>query len=112
MDSGIADFTDVMSDAMDALSRTFYTQTPLDKTWKRVLYSIGDEGVRLFEHSHVALSKNNSAMLEVVTDHGGWKQLLQLRTPYILKGFSMYAKQLHIDCMRVTVKNENSVWCQ
>lgn len=111
MDDAIAGFADIINETMDTITRNFYKESPLDKTWKRVLYSMGSDGEKLFEHTRVAISKNNSTMLDVTTDNGGWKQLLQLHTSYILRGFSMYARDMQIDSIRVTVKNENSVWC-
>ncbi len=67
--------------------------------WRKILLSIKsstnpNEGANLAAHSRVVDLKNGVLLVEA--DHPGWIELLQLRKHYILRGLSMYARNMDI----------------
>ena len=80
--------------------------------WRKILLGIKsvsnpNEGANLASHSRIVDLKNGVLLVEA--DHPGWIELLQLRKNYILKGLSMYAKDMGVQTLafRVAGKRGN-----
>ena len=99
----IKDITSVLGGAFDGLN-VQDVQKSLDvfAVWRKILLSIKsstnpNEGANLAAHSRIVDLKNGVLLIEA--DHPGWIELLQLRKNYILRGLSMYAKNMGVQTL-------------
>ena len=96
-------FSSVLNGVFDVLHTTEAKKA--DDTaaaWRKILLSIKsstnpNEGANLAAHSRVVDLKNGVLLVEA--DHPGWIELLQLRKAYILRGLSMYARNMGIETL-------------
>ncbi|MBQ3799601.1 MAG: DUF721 domain-containing protein [Treponema sp.] len=70
--------------------------------WRKIMLSIRsstnpNEGANLAAHSRIVDLKNGVLLVEA--DHPGWIELLQLRKNYILRGLSMYARNMGVQTL-------------
>lgn len=78
----------------------------ISSAWKKIITSISGNGQNIYEHSSVVEIKNHILLVEA--DHPGWIQMLQGNKNYILKGLSMYAKELEIRTLAFRLKGSNA----
>ena len=99
----IKDITSVLGGAFDGLNVQDVQRTvDAFAVWRKIMLSIRsstnpNEGANLAAHSRIIDLKNGVLLVEA--DHPGWIELLQLRKNYILRGLSMYARNMGVQTL-------------
>lgn len=97
----------IVSTMFDLEKQLSKDSNKLSSIWKKIITSISMNGQNIYEHSRVIEIKNNILLVEA--DHPGWIQLLQGHKNYILKGLSMYAKELEINTLAFRLRGSNAI---
>ena len=107
MNNEVMNFNDIINITFSNIEKeNLEKNNKLFSVWKKVVTSVSKVGQNLYEHSSVCELKNGILLVEA--DHPGWIQMLQGNKNYILKGLSMYAKELEIRTLAFRLKGSNA----